>query len=1211
MIASFARSLLLLASLLFAPAWLAAQPAWSTLVVGSQSEPERLATIDLQRYLAQASGKLLALKTVEQWRKQPEPAVILGTLTGNPLLKGQDLGAASGKPEGYLLANATLEKQPVVVVAGADGPGAVQGVYGLLRELGFGFFLGSETVPASVPERLPGDRIVKVPALGIRGVLPWYNFFNSPTTWDPVDHRAFVDQLIRSGANFVGFHTYDAEPFAGVIEGDKVIGGARLLSTATRTWGTIPTKTADFGFGTGNLYAQEYFGAATTELPGPVAQVVKREQDILRDALNYAKARGLRACIGFEVHRNPMNPDESAAFLKRFNHVLDQYPGADFIWLWQPETQGAKGYAPADADKDPFFGVLRSFGGERREIFKRVVDEAEGIPPFFEKTEQGRINRAMEGARLEQYGMLAWRALQRREAAPRLVISGWGGDRRILSAEYYEGLDRLLPKDVVFSSLDLIGPIRRVDKIYGALPADRQRWPIPWLENDGDQWMPQPFVDIYQDLMKDLIDGGSQGVLGIHWRSRCIEENLQFLVDCAWNPGLRAEAFYKEFARRRYGTAIAEPMAEVHLKLDRLPYRWIGGVGQVECAEFSWGAVGKESDALALQALREQCAGLLPNAGAGREQLSWLLARMDYVLAYRQAQADYLAAEKLAATQPKAALDILDRGALAKALQAYATRLTTRGEYGVLATINSKAVVSWNQLRKKCMAAAGERPDPSANWSPTPGVLVPRLIGSATVGQELPLEAIVLGGGNAYLHYRPLGAKTWNTLPLQTAQRWVKRATVPAAALVAPGIEIAVSLDGKPEKGLAWGPRGVTVMPITTQFNNAKTTPAPGTIAPIPVKVGVGRETPIALQWPDVAGVDAFRVYREDQLVGVTAVPTFFDLPDRERGTYRVEAIRDGAVVASSAPAPFVLPDAPVEENPAMTLSPNNLGVLVTALPVQSSVPLKYRLYRSGTASQGAKGSQDKIFEHLAGQGKAPGAEQLLAEMPASRSKPMRHFDPVPQGTWTYRLELMNLFGRKSPQPESGTVAFRPEPVAPALELPLTTLPAGATVSGDATFTPAGLTVSEGHVDLPHADWMNLTQALTVRFSFTMNAPAPMPVLVSHGVFNSDGWFVQIQGGRLSVRLPGAQVPGPVIKQGEPYEVIFVFDGKRAHLAVNGAWTHVDTLDLDKPTPNRPLRLGQYQGIGPDFQFKGVIRDLRMYPGIPEEVAAQCAGTQQ
>ena len=52
------------------------------------------------------------------------------------------------------------------------------------------------------------------PVLTIRGVLPWYNFFNSPTAWDPIDHRAFADQLIRMGANFVGFHTYDSEPFA-------------------------------------------------------------------------------------------------------------------------------------------------------------------------------------------------------------------------------------------------------------------------------------------------------------------------------------------------------------------------------------------------------------------------------------------------------------------------------------------------------------------------------------------------------------------------------------------------------------------------------------------------------------------------------------------------------------------------------------------------------------------------------------------------------------------------------------------------------------------------------------------------------------------------------------------------------------------------------------------------------------------------------------
>jgi hypothetical protein len=61
----------------------------------------------------------------------------------------------------------------------------------------------------------------------------------------------------------------------------------------------------------------------------------------------------------------------------------------------------------------------------------------------------------------------------------------------------FPGLDKILPKDIIFSALDNIDPSwePNVSKFYGKLPADRERWAIPWWESDGgvtrhDQFMP-------------------------------------------------------------------------------------------------------------------------------------------------------------------------------------------------------------------------------------------------------------------------------------------------------------------------------------------------------------------------------------------------------------------------------------------------------------------------------------------------------------------------------------------------------------------------------------------------------------------------------------------------------------------------------------------------------------------------------------------------
>ena len=796
---------------------------WATLVVGTQTEPERLATIDLERYLAQVTGAVPSVVEAAQWSKSPTPAVLLGTPKDNPALaslgiKTEDLG-----DEGFYLANARVGDARVVVAMGGTPAGAVNAVYGLLRELGFGFYLGSEDIPPQIPDALPTSPVRHKPALKIRGVLPWYNFFNSPTAWDPIDHRAFVDQLIRGGANFVGFHTYDEEPFGGVIENGTVTDGKRLLSTASKTtWSNRPVKAADYAYGIDKLFSQEAFGAASTSFQGTNAEAVKLEQNILRDALDYARRRGLHACVGVEISRDPTSAAEREAFTKRLNYVLDQYPAVDYVWLWEPEAWGALGFPLAKCAKD---SKLPALAAQRREVFRRVVDGKKKGGQYINPNEQGRLARAIEGARVEQYALLAIDVLKHRAHAPRLVLSGWGGDDRLASAEYYEGLDRLLPKDVVFSSLDHIVPRTRVDHIYADLPPDRECWPIPWLERDGDQWHPQPDVHTHEKMMPDLLRGGSQGVLGIHWRTRCIQENFAFIVRAAWQPGLSAEAFFADMAMRRYGPKLGPEMAAIHNELDAMGYRWVNGSGQSECWAFFWGP-GTPERVAQLKAVRDRVAALAPKATQGRAELTHLLNLMDYILAYDRAEHDAVDAANLlkqahdkATGKPQArelaakALARLDSGNLRDAIERYALTVSTRGEYGVLATMNTKAVLAWRELRKDAIALSGtSSPAPEGDWtSPPKRILLPRFVASADAARELVLEPIVLGGEKAVLRYRALGAKDWTSEPLTLVKGWVFRGSVPAAAMKSPGIEIGFSFDQAPAGEMSFGPIAITV----------------------------------------------------------------------------------------------------------------------------------------------------------------------------------------------------------------------------------------------------------------------------------------------------------------------------------------------------------------------------------------------------------------
>ena len=166
-----------------------------------------------------------------------------------------------------------------------------------------------------------------------------------------------------------------------------------------------------------------------------------------------------------------------------------------------------------------------------------------------------------------------------------------------------------------------------MDRIYGELPAARERWPIPWLECDGDQWHPSHRARLRRRRPRRANESGSQGILGIHWRTRDIEENLAFLVDYAWQPGLTAEAFFEQLAARCYPPAIrprhgADPFPT---RQPGLALGWRRRPDRVR-REFQFGP-GTPEKIGQLQSLRGELAALLPKAGQSERRVRWLLAR--------------------------------------------------------------------------------------------------------------------------------------------------------------------------------------------------------------------------------------------------------------------------------------------------------------------------------------------------------------------------------------------------------------------------------------------------------------------------------------------------------------------------------------------------------------------------------------------------------
>jgi len=361
----------------------------------------------------------------------------------------------------------------------------------------------------------------------------------------------------------------------------------------------------------------------------------------------------------------------------------------------------------------------------------------------------GNEKRIGEASRMTDYVLLAHRVLRQLAPDKRMIVSGWGGDQWMRFSDFYIGFDKVLPKDIVFAALDNIDPSVSpfVSHVYGKVSSDRQRWPIPWFESDGggsrrDQWGPQPNVKPFTHLLRDALKKGAQGVLGIHWRTRGVEEVAAYTAQFAWEPELTYEGFYDRFAETCFGATYGKEMGTILRELESMGSRWSGTCGQVECGGFQWASDGKRPDSKKLARLDEIAkrveeilhetlgvenspSDIPPPFPTSRfvampmtrvERLNYLLTTIRWLTRYDRAidrflpggpvesalsEAAQAREEGRKADAEKAAMKAWEQvrtSGFGEAIRTYGLKLASRCDFGVLATVNVKAVVTYRKL---------------------------------------------------------------------------------------------------------------------------------------------------------------------------------------------------------------------------------------------------------------------------------------------------------------------------------------------------------------------------------------------------------------------------------------------------------------------------------------------------------------------------------
>lgn len=779
---------------------------------------------ELSRYLRLLCGKP---SPIVSWRERDpnRTTIALGPQPGFEVTTTTPLD-----PQAYTLWFNNIGP-PGLFINGGSTAGLQYGVYSLLERLGVGFALGGDVLPEPRGQLLvPADlHEVRAPAFRIRGSLPWYNFLNSPTTWDLEDFQYFFDQMAKMKCNFVGFHSYDGEPFAAYPLDNAWHMGAPAATSLTYGWGTIRgMKTPEFGFGTGRFFFGEEFGSRSVTEAAPVGvaegeaapawptierrtrdqDAVLRAQCSLAQGLDYARRRGLHVCVGSELTGDPTDPETRRQAEARIRNTLATYPMCDYIWFWQSEGRGGGGEVPAPDTP------LRLLCDHYAPVFQYLGDPS----------------RIYEAGRVAAYAQFAHGVVRRVRPDMGVIVSGWGGDAWMRFSDFYVGLDKVLPPDVIFAALDNIDPSSQdhVSAAYGQVSPQRECWPIPWFQSDGggtrrDQWGPQTNVKPFTALLRDALAKHCAGILAIHWETRGVEEVAAYLAQFAWEPDLSYEAFYERFAGKCFGAQYGPEMAQILMRLESLGPRWTGGPGQVECGGFQWFSDGRRPEPENLQALAEIRARLVQireacsrgPARAHLERLNYLIATIDWLTNFDHAallltpegEVNQALAAGEAALQAgdqdgarreaQRAVGLLRDCRLREAMEAFPTRLTTQSEWGDLATINIKAYASYEQSLARVKALLGEVPAELTAAAPAEPVLKMRTPPTALPeGTPFAVQAIALGGltRQVGLLYRRPGETRFRNVLMRPVWGDSYVGDLPAEAIGPEGVEFRLQL---------------------------------------------------------------------------------------------------------------------------------------------------------------------------------------------------------------------------------------------------------------------------------------------------------------------------------------------------------------------------------------------------------------------------------
>lgn len=662
--------------------------------------------------------------------KRPTHVIRLGTRDSLSDLLNNEKRAALATPGSFVVFTPQSGDVPTGCIVGADLEGIWNGVYGLLKKLGCGFYLSFDSAPPRPAGAFSfaGWELRNRPLVPVRMVFNWHNFLSGCSTWNLEHWRRWIVQSQKMGYNALMVHAYGNNPMAGfTLDGRPKPVGYLASTRLGRDWNTNHVQDVRRLVG-GHVFDDPVFGSSAA-VAGTDAQRTAAAQKLMSDAFDVAQTRGMKVYFAFDVDTYSANPQELVKRLPERARFVVRIPGD--AWLnqpagpfWMPNPDTPEGYAfyrdqvkyflKAYPQVDVLVVWHRGPGGMSPWVMLRRKDLPRPWQEEFSRDAQQHPNMARDenAAGMFAVGKIV-RAIQRAIAESdrrdvRIASGTWGTASLALIDHYFPRDVTLLPLDYDVLRGRSAFEAAEGREVVARVARRREVIPIAWAHHDDGNYVGRPYTpaaDFASNLADMACAGSGYGV--IHWMTRPLDVYFASLANQAWEAS-RDEPLATT-CRRMAGHMVGEAQAD---RFGDYLYQWATTAPKIgrETSDFFIDvALADPKLARAEMERRLKILEGIDLASLDATQRDWIgyFCRLEQAIAAIHEDEYYfrLAKKAYQAGDFETARRMIRKAKPEETVDAYAACATlggiSRGEQGIVVTLNTRWLSHYVRLRQQ------------------------------------------------------------------------------------------------------------------------------------------------------------------------------------------------------------------------------------------------------------------------------------------------------------------------------------------------------------------------------------------------------------------------------------------------------------------------------------------------------------------------------